>query len=312
MRNPLSALLRHWSADLAAFDASEFCEPAGEPALASPDSVSWRVFRNPVTMYLGGVLAVLLELAEPRVAHAVWAHSDFRRDPAGRLRRTGHAAMVTAYAAASRFERLAERVRRMHEQVLGRTAGGQFYSAEDPQLLLWVQTTAAWAFVTAYEAYARPLGRPLRDAYYAEGAAGARLFGVEHPPLASDDVALIFSGMKHQLVASAILEELVTILRTAPILPRALRPLQPTLVAAAIGMVPPRLRKQLQLRPTLTTPEKTLLLVLARAMERTHLPWAPYALASERLGLASDHVLHHPIRTPAARPPTSTLVEAAN
>ena len=48
----------------------DFEQPAGEPALVGPDSVSWQVFRNPVALFVGGIAAVLLELAEPRVRHA--------------------------------------------------------------------------------------------------------------------------------------------------------------------------------------------------------------------------------------------------
>jgi uncharacterized protein (DUF2236 family) len=33
------------------------------------------VFKNPVTLFIGGVGAVLLELAEPRVRDGVWGHS---------------------------------------------------------------------------------------------------------------------------------------------------------------------------------------------------------------------------------------------
>jgi uncharacterized protein (DUF2236 family) len=56
----------------------DFRQPAGEPALAAPDSVSWRVFKNPVSLFVGGVTAVILELAEPRVRTGVWEHSSFR------------------------------------------------------------------------------------------------------------------------------------------------------------------------------------------------------------------------------------------
>ena len=45
------------------------------------DSVAWRVFRNPVALFVGGVTAVILELAEPRVRSGVWDHTTFRTDP---------------------------------------------------------------------------------------------------------------------------------------------------------------------------------------------------------------------------------------
>jgi len=67
----------------------DFAAPKGEPALVPADSVSWRVFRNPVTLFVGGVAAVILELAEPGVRDGVWQHSSFRTDALTRLRRTG-------------------------------------------------------------------------------------------------------------------------------------------------------------------------------------------------------------------------------
>lgn len=76
-------------------EAVDFRHPAGEPALATPASVSWRIFKNPVSLFVGGVAAVILELAEPRVRTGVWERSGFRDDPARRVRRTGLAAMIT-------------------------------------------------------------------------------------------------------------------------------------------------------------------------------------------------------------------------
>ena len=53
----------------------DFAQPTGEPALTSPDSVSWQVFKNPLALFIGGVTAVILELAEPRVQTGVWRHT---------------------------------------------------------------------------------------------------------------------------------------------------------------------------------------------------------------------------------------------
>src|SRR5260370_16724296 len=33
----------------------DFSRPVGEAALLSPESVSWRVFKNPLSLFLGGV-----------------------------------------------------------------------------------------------------------------------------------------------------------------------------------------------------------------------------------------------------------------
>src|SRR5690606_33834268 len=73
----------------------DFSRPPGEPALIGADSVSWKVCRNPLSVFIGGVAAVVLELAEPRVRSGVWEHTSFRARPLGRLARTGLAAMMT-------------------------------------------------------------------------------------------------------------------------------------------------------------------------------------------------------------------------
>ena len=42
---------------LASEGGIDFSQPCGEPAIVPPDGVSWQVFRNPVTMFIGGVAA---------------------------------------------------------------------------------------------------------------------------------------------------------------------------------------------------------------------------------------------------------------
>src|SRR3989449_7644823 len=110
----------------------DFLRPAGEAALVSPESVSWRVFKNPLSLFIGGVTAVIMELAEPRVRTGVWEHTTFRLNPLRRLRRTGLAAMVTVYGARSTAEAMIARVRQIHDGVAGTTPSGEVYSANDP------------------------------------------------------------------------------------------------------------------------------------------------------------------------------------
>ncbi len=137
----------------------DFGSPAGEPALTSPDSVSWRVFKNPISLFIGGTSAVLLELAEPRVRSGVWDHTSFRTDPVHRLRRTGLAAMMTVYGPKSEAEAMIARVRRVHARIAGETPSGEAYRADDPELLNWVHATAAFGFVEAYNRFVQPFRR---------------------------------------------------------------------------------------------------------------------------------------------------------
>ena len=222
--------------------SADFLRPAGEAALVPPNSVSWRVFKNPLSLFIGGVAAVIMELAEPRVRTGVWEHTTFRSDPIRRLRRTGLAAMVTIYGARGTAEAMIARVRRMHDKVAGSTPAGKAYRANDPELLNWVQGTAAYGFLHAYHTYVRPLSDLERDRYYAEGTLAASLYGAS---AATSEAALEmrFEAMANQLERSDILFEFLAIMRSAPILPLPLRPLQPLLVRAAIDLTPHWLRK---------------------------------------------------------------------
>ena len=106
--------LRDYAASLAASLIRE--APGGEPALTAPDSVSWQVFKNPLALFVCGVTAVILELAEPRVRTGVW---------------------------------------RLHERIGGTTPDGQRFRADEPKLLDWVHATASFGFLKAHHAYVR-------------------------------------------------------------------------------------------------------------------------------------------------------------
>jgi uncharacterized protein (DUF2236 family) len=290
----LSAPLERVAGTLLAGDpAIDFATPPGEPAVVGPDSVSWRVFRNPLSMFVGGVTAVLLELGEPRVRTAVWDHSSFRADPARRLRRTGLAAMITVYGARSRMEVAAARVRAMHAPVAGTTPGGEPYRADDPELLAWVQSTAAFAFLAAFRRYVGPVSPADGDRYFAEGTIGSALYGAEHVPASEAEFAATLAAMLPRLEPSPILEELIAILRTAPILPPSLRPVQQVIVRAAVDLLPSAARDRLRLgrHGRLTLAEAAMLRTLGATLDRARFDTSPAAHACVRLGLPADYLV---------------------
>jgi uncharacterized protein (DUF2236 family) len=226
----------------------DFSRPIGEPALLSPDSVSWCVFKNPLSLFIGGVAAVLMELSEPRVRTGLSEHTTFRLNPSRRLRRTGLAAMVTIYGARSTAEAMIARVRRMHDVVAGTTPSGEAYRANDPELLNWVQGTAAYGFLQAYHTYVRPLFPSERDRYYAEGAPVAALYGATGAPTSEAELEKLFHMTTCRLERSDIALEFLAIMRSAPLLPLPLRPAQHLLVRAAVDLTPRWLRTILGLK----------------------------------------------------------------
>jgi uncharacterized protein (DUF2236 family) len=227
--------------DLGDQSSADFLRPVGEAALVSPDSVSWRVFKNPLSLFIGGVGGVIMELAEPRVRTGVWEHTTFRVDPIRRLRRTGLAAMVTIYGARGKAEAMIARVRRMHDRVAGSTPSGNAFRANDPELLNWVQGTAAYGFLQAYHAYVRPLSDLERARYYAEGTLAASLYGAS-ASTSQGALEMRFKTMSNRLEHSDILFKFLAIMRSAPILPLPLRPVQPLLIRAAVDLTPPWLQ----------------------------------------------------------------------
>jgi len=228
--------------------AFDFSQPAGEPALTPAGGVSWRVFANPVSLFVGGVTAVLLELAEPSVRSGVWEHSGFRHDPVMRLRRTGFAAMMTVYGPRSAAEQLIARVVRMHDHVQGKTPGGLDYRANDPRLLDWVYATAAFGFIEAYHRYVLPLSAMEKDTAFAEGKPAARLYGAAGAPGSGAAWEAMLAEAAPRLEGSDVLAEFLRLMDEAPIVPAPMRPLQRLLVRAAVHITPEPLRSLPQLR----------------------------------------------------------------
>jgi uncharacterized protein (DUF2236 family) len=272
--------------------AIDFSRPPGEAALTNPASVSWRIFKNPVSLFIGGVTAVILEFAEPRVRTGVWEYTEFRARPARRIRRTGLAAMVTVYGPRSAAEAMIAQVRQLHGRVRGRTPAGAFYSANDPELLSWVQATAAFGFLEAYHAYVAPLSATDRNRYYREGQPAAALYGATGAPASEAEVYTLFEAMRGKLEASPILLEFLNIVRKAPVLPQPLRLAQPFFVAAAVSLVPAWARSILALPDALCLRSWQVPIVgrAGAAAERMMLATSPAVQSCLRMGLPADYL----------------------
>ena len=172
-------------------------------ALFAPDSVAWRVNRDIVTMMIGGVSGLLLQMLHPAVLAGVWDHSDFRSDMHGRLRRTAKFIAVTTYDHAEYGIAAIDRVRGIHDRIGGVLPDGTPYRVSDPALLAWVHVTEAISFLNAWIRYAEPdMPRADQDRYFAEMAVVAERLGADpvphdraaaealirsmHPPLRAD------------------------------------------------------------------------------------------------------------------------------
>lgn len=139
-------------------------------------------------MLFGWGRAILLQLAHPLIAAGVYEHSSFRSTPLAavtRLRETVHAMLSLTFGNDAQRDATLEGIRRIHRRVNGElpeTVGiyprGTAYSAEQPELLLWVHTTLLESILLVHDIVKPPLTVAERDAYCADAAPIAVALGV--------------------------------------------------------------------------------------------------------------------------------------
>jgi uncharacterized protein (DUF2236 family) len=271
----------------------DFLRPTGAPALYASHSLAWQIYKNPVSLFIGGITAVLLELAEERVRSGVWNHSIFPTDPLTRMRRTGLATHVSVYAPVPVAEKLIGAVVRMHQRVEGQTPRGTAYRANDPELLNWVQCTATYGFMEAYAMFCRPLSDEQRDQHYQESQASARLFLATGAPRSLREQREQFEAMRPHLEPHPIVFEFLDIVKRAPALPGPLRLLQPMMIRAGIAVLPQWVIGRLELDGAqwqLRKWERRLLQRLGAWLERVPIPLSPPVQACRRMGLPANYL----------------------
>jgi uncharacterized protein (DUF2236 family) len=258
-----------------------------------PESPIRRVGNTPLTPFLGGGPAVLLQVAHPLVAAGVVQHSDFRRDLWRRLVRTLGALYLITYGSKEEADRAGQAVQAVHEHVRGQTLGplGRFpagtrYSASDPELQLWVHATLVESSLAAYQRFARRLARDEQERYYREMSVVARLFGVP-----ADVLPRSLSAFREYFSAQ-IAGDTITVTPPARAvadvivearLPTPMRVLVPAHRLATAGLLPERLRCEYGLRWSAL--HELALPLAARSMS---LAATPVLLAAGRLASPPD------------------------
>jgi uncharacterized protein (DUF2236 family) len=129
---------------------------------------------------LGWARAILLQMAHPLIAAGVAEHSHFRAGPlvaVQRLRETVRAMLALTFGDPLEHGLAIAGIRAIHTRVKGQLienvgpyAAGTPYSAEDPDLLLWVHATVVESVVVVYERVLGPLTDAERDAYCEEAS----------------------------------------------------------------------------------------------------------------------------------------------
>lgn len=180
---------------------------AGEqPAAISDEALFERnspirmVHADIVSMMVGGIRSLLLQMLNPSALQGVLDHSNFREDMHGRLRRTAKFIAVTTFAHRDEAMAAVARVNRIHGAVGGTLPDGSRYAATDPRTLAWVHVAEATSFLAAYLRHVRPeMPGHEQDEYYRQFAVIARALGADPLPIDRREAELLFRELRRDL-----------------------------------------------------------------------------------------------------------------
>lgn len=153
-------------------------EHPADGGLFGPKSLVWRVHRDR-SFPLAGIRSLMIQALHPLAMAGVAQHSDWKRDPFGRLAATSGYVLTVTYGDTASANAAAARVRAVHKHVRGTDdVTGLAYSAEDPDLLLWVHAGMVDSIVHVVQRYGRGLSAAEADQYVAEMVPFAAIVGV--------------------------------------------------------------------------------------------------------------------------------------
>lgn len=221
--------------------------PPSDNAYFARDTPIRLVHADVVSMMVGGMSALLLQMLHPHALHGVLDHSSFRSDMHGRLRRTSRFIAVTSFGHRNEADKAIARVNAIHARVKGTLPDGTPYSAQDPATLAWVHVTEAVSFLKAYTTYVRPdMPAAEQDEYFRQFALVARKLHCDPVPKTRAEAQEIFRAMRSDLHAGEEAREIARLI-TRGRGPGAARAVQPALSAAAVDLLPPFARTMLGL-----------------------------------------------------------------
>jgi uncharacterized protein (DUF2236 family) len=175
-----------------------------DDGLLGSDALARRVIAHPGSL-VGGLRSLMIQALHPLAMAGVAQHSDFRRRPLDRLKRTTYYVAATAFGDTATAEQAAERVRRRHASVHGTDpVTGREYSAEDPDTQIWVHITEWHSFLAAYRVFGGGLTPAEQDRYMSEGTIIGSLLGTprERIPASVAEAREYFAEVRHELRAS--------------------------------------------------------------------------------------------------------------
>ena len=264
--------------------ARELFEAPGDRWFAPDRPI--RIVHADTSMFIGGLRALLLQSLHPLAMAGVAQHSDYKKDPWGRLQRTADFLAATTFGPEVEAQRAVDMVRRVHERVRGVARDGRSYDANDPHLLKWVHLAELDSFLAAHDRYGSVHLTPeQRDGYVEDMARIASALGVVDPPLDVEDLHRQLREYRAELRSSPEARDAARYLLLSAPLPLVARGPYAVLTAAAISLLPLWARLMLRL-PWLPVSEKVIVTPASNALIGTlrwaMAPTAPFTSSDEQ------------------------------
>jgi uncharacterized protein (DUF2236 family) len=220
----------------------------------APESVIRRIVGSPLVTVLGVGPSVLYQSAHPLIAAGIVDHSNYRGDHWDRWLRIFRASYLMVFGSRAEADAAAAKVREVHGRIHGTTReelgpfpAGTRYSADDPELLFWVNTALTEVTMKLYGRYVRRLSIGEQERYYRETTVLARMLGatdtVIPKTLADYRVYLHERLTAPELTVTRHARDIATAIFDGPL------PVQFRLIArlnrlASAGVLPARLREE--------------------------------------------------------------------
>ena len=245
------------------------CGRIGVGAVKTQDETAIRRVMGETCILIGSGRAILLQVANRKVAQGVAEHSRFAEDPLKRLRGTLDYVYSAVLGTPEESARVTDTVNRIHTYVKG-----PGYSALDPDLQLWVAATLYMNARHLYEMMFGPMPAAMREEFCRECALFGTLLGCPEDMWPSS-VAEFEKYWDHELAALVVSEEAKRICRDVfynRALPLILRPLQPVNRFVSTGLLPEHMRDEFGL---VWDPRRERLFQLVMRMVRLTYPRVP-------------------------------------
>jgi uncharacterized protein (DUF2236 family) len=162
----------------------------------TPRSAFWEMNREQLLL-LGGGRVLLMQIAHPMIAEAVYNHSYVFKKPILRLHRTLSLTFAIVYATKPEADAAVAEIERAHRPAVGKLAdaigkheAGAAYNPRNPRQALWVWATLVEGAIATYERLIAPVDAKVKEDFYAEGTTFAHLMGIRESYVPTSYAAL--------------------------------------------------------------------------------------------------------------------------